>query len=544
MTSNDVKIEESLTQTVQDNMRTEMTGIPINLMLMMARTGDLVSPWWSRSRDHELRRIVKGSDHLSGAMYTIQSKMTTIPVKIVARDKSIKSHVDMAERMTDILLNASQFGEGWPSLYSRFIEDLFGQDNGAFLEVIGPGDPGGPLTGAPYSIAHLDSCRCTRTGNPLYPVVYTSSDGNLYKLHYTRVMFSSQMPSPDTLMLGVGFSAVSRVIYAAQNLLDIATYKQEKLGSRPARQLFLTGGGLDPEDLQFAFSVADKRMSMQGLSRYSKTIVAGNRSIQKPVLDVIDMAKIPDGFDEKESTILGMAVIAMGFGMDARELFPAMESGATKADAIVQHIKQRGKGPGQTIEITERLLDTKFLPPYLKAVFDYQDDQQDRQAAEIRSVRAQARQRDIEDKITTVRVEREIMVDNGEITEEQFEQMELEDGRLEDGVTVDVLFYSDDKDYKEFLGGVTEGNYENRINEIMTYVVNSRDAFKIKKARRSIAAIQYKFIKPKEKLEQQKLQQEQQKPGKIDDSYEEEKFGRKLGRQEVRMPDEEQNYQA
>jgi hypothetical protein len=543
-------VQESLDSSIQVHP-TEAWAGPVSLFMLMAKAGEMLPPWWCRARDHELRKVVKGSDHLSGAMFNMVAKMTAIPVRVEAKDKSIKAHVAMAERFTETLQVASQFGEGWTTFYGKFLDDLYSQDNGAFAEIIGPGDPTGPLTGPPISIAHLDSSRCTRTGNPLYPVLYEGIDGKLYKLHYSRVLFASQMPSTRLEMNDVGFCAVSRVINATQNLSDISLYKQEKLGSRPNRQLFITGGGLDPDDIQTAFQFAEGSMNNMGLARYSKTVVAGNRNIADPKLQVIDMAKVPDGFDEKESTILGMAVLAMGFGMDARELFPAMEAGATKADAIVQHMKQRGKGPGQTIEIVESKFNAKFLPPQLKLAFDYQDDAQDRQVADIRNIRAQARQRDLLATITNTRIEREKMSADGEISPEQFEYLELEDGRLVDGVSVEVLFYSDDPDYKEMLEGVGDANFEDKRNEIMTLIITSRDSDKIKKARRALAAINFRYVKPME--EQKKLEQElmmktagranqptgdnsgngQGKSGgasdKPDDSYQGEKYGRKLG---------------
>lgn len=540
-------------------------------LLTVNNGAEIIPGWWSTARDRALTKFVKRSDHMSGAIYNMQSKMKTIPVKVVARDKSIKTHVALAQTFTDILL-ASEFGEGWPTFFTKFLDDLLTQDNGAFAEIVGYGPKDGPVEGIPLNIAHLDSARCTRTGDVEYPVLYTNTDGKVYKLHFTRVLFMSQMPSTRKEMFGVGFCAVSRAINAAQNLLDIAIYKQEKLGSRPTRQILITGGGLDPEDVINAQVMSGAEQTAQGFSRYSKSVVMGSRTIPDPRIQQIDLASIPDGFDEHDSTILGMAVIAMALGMDANDLFPAMQQAASKANAIIQHIKQRGKGPGEILQSMENALNFKFLPPYLAIQFDYQDDSQDRQAAEIRNIRAQSRERDLKNSVTSQRIEREMMLDSGELTEEQFEALELEDGRLEDGVTVDVLFHDKDKDYQELLGGVTLQNFEDKIQEIMAIIINSKDANLIRKARRAIAAIRYKFVT----LEEQKLakdvqnyqqmsifnQQDQQngqnptgkpqssaqskKPsGKgSDQSYQSERFGRKLPRQLVNAADETQNYQG
>lgn len=544
----DNRMNSSLQNTIQGQMGGSYVTNPINLLMLLARVNDLIAPWWSKRRDAELRQFVKSSDHLSSALYNMCAKMTAIPVKVQARDKSIKTHVAMANAFTDIIINGSQFGEGWAAFYSMFIDDLMSQDNGAFAEIIGPGDPSGPIEGYPISVAHLDASRCNRTGNPEYPVLYEDTSGKMYKLHYTRVLYASQMPSTQATMLGVGYSAVSRVLNATQNLIDISIYKQEKLGSRPQRQLLITGGGLDPEDIQVAVQMSERSMNNQGLSRFAKTIVAGNRNIPDPKIEAIDLAGVPDGFSEKESTILAMSVVAMGFGMDARELFPAMETGATKADAIVQHMKQRGKGPGQIIEMTEKLFDAKVLPPYLELVFDYQDDAQDRQIAEIRSIRSQARQRDLIGSITNQRIERQLMVENGEISQAQFEELELADGRLEDGLDIKVLFASDDKDYVSMLSGTTDANYETKMEDIQKLIMASKDVNLIKKARKALAAIHEKFVKPaeQEKMLEQRVAlgaptgRANSPTGKPDTSYQGEKFGRKLGRDESNIRGDQQ----
>lgn len=546
-------ISQSLDNTIQQGIKRDFGGLGmVPLLFYMGKANDIIAPWWSFKRDSDLTHFWKASDHLSGAIYAMNSKMTTIPVKVMARDVSIKSHVIVAEQYTELLNKSVQFGEGWMNFFSRWVEDLLTQDNGFFIEVIGPGAKDGPIEGMAISMAALDAARCTRTGNPLYPVYYTDTDGKMYKLHYSRVIYGTQISSNRREMNGIGFCAVSRCINAAQNLVDIAVYKQEKLGSRPQRQILITKGGLDPEDLQAAIKLSESRMTSSGLTRFSKSIAVGDRNVPNSGLEQIDMASVPDGFDEKESTILGMSVISLALGMDARELFPGMESGASKADAIIQHIKQSGKGPGQILQQASDLIDQKFLPPFLKTVFDNLDYTEDRQIADVRGVRAQVRERNMKNRLTTARVERETMVADGEITTSQFEELELGDGRLSDGVEVDILFKSKDKDFVEFLGGVTQANFAERKDTLMEFVINSKDANKIKKARQAIAAIAFVFEKNVDllqnpvqngKVSATNLQKPAGNSQKPDTSYQQEKFGRKLPRASIGNIDETQNYQ-
>ena len=473
----------------------------LTIVPAMFFAGLYVPPWWSPARDSELRRFWKQSDHLAGTVYTMTAKMTAIPKKVVAVDATNRKHVAEAEMITEVLDYASEYGEGWTRFYSAFVEDLLTQDNGAFAEVIGAGDPNGPLEGRPFSVSMLDASRCQRTGNPEYPVLYVDNSGRTHRLHYTRVMYASQMPSPNTDMHGVGFCAVSRSINVVQTLVDITVYKQEKLGSRPHQSILITQGGLDPGDVASAFQLAEQEMNNRGLSRYSKVVLTGSSTIMDANIREISLSSLPDGFDEYNSTVLGMAAIALAFGVDAREIFPMMTGSASRADALIQHIKQRGKGPGQILETTEQLFNQKFLPPYLKLVFDFQDDAQDRQAAEIKKIRQERYNYAITSGTMDVRTTREQMVEDGDLTRAQFERLELDDGRLPDGSLAILLFYS--TDMKERLNiGVedpmdVDGNnaaavlqaIKGKRAEAMRELANAKNDETAWKARLTIAAL-------------------------------------------------------
>lgn len=465
-------------ETVQARVR-EGREAGFSILNFLAGAGFRIPAWWSPTRDAALRRFWKESDHLSGALYTMIAKMTSIPFQIVPVDPSNPQHALEAEERSEALRSGAEFGEGWQVFYAKFIEDLLSQDNGAFAEIIGPGNPDGPLTGKPYTIAHMDSWRCQRTGNPEYPVIYRDVDGTLYRMHYTRVIYASQMPSPIAEMFGVGFCAVSRCINVAQTLIDILVYKQEKLGSRPYRAIIYTKGGLDPDDVGKAFQVAELGNTSSGLSRYSRIPVIGSQTIPDAELGMLELSKLPEGFNEETSLTLGMATIALAFGVDARELFPSLSSGSTRADALLQHLKQRGKGPGQILESMEALINFKYLPSYLKIKFDFQDDAEDQQAADIRHTRAQTRQSDMTAQVLNARTARQQMVADGEITAGQFEQMELEDGRLVNGTSVLSLFYIKTPPYSEVLAlGVEnpEDTFANDAEEMFKKIAKQRMA--------------------------------------------------------------------
>jgi hypothetical protein len=437
------EIKPTQDATIQSRVRQDLQN-RISLVLWLAGGADLISPWWSKQRDSELRKFYKQVDMLSGAVATLAQRMTTIPFKVVPKDRSVRAHQVQAERFFDLLWHGSEWTKGWLTFYSKWLTDLLTQDNGAFAEIIGEGEADSNLLGMPLGVAHLDSWRCTRTSNPEFPVLYQNTEGDIHKLHYTRVAYASLDPSPIAEMYDVGLCPVSKCLNVAQNVLDILVYKQEKLGSRPHRNILVAKGGLDPDDIREAFALAAEDMDNQGLGRYSKTVVVGSSTLEDAALEQHDLSSLPDGFDYKEDTTLAMAAIALAFGVDARELWPMMGVGATRADALIQHLKSRQKGIGQLIAMTEQTFSSKVLPASLQLVFDYQDDAQDRQVAEVRKIRAERHQIDLTTEALDVRTVREQMLEAGDITQDQFEDLELQDGRLEDGSSALTLFYHPD----------------------------------------------------------------------------------------------------
>ena len=437
-------------QSIQDRFRRQREGGGFPLLAFLAVGGNLIAPWWSKRRDSDLAAFWPKSGHLSGAFYTLACKLAGVPRHVLPRDPAVSAHRKLADQYQVILDEVVEGMGGWEALIVPTLMDRWSQDNGWFWEVTGDGPKDGPIRGPATGLMHLDSWRCDRTGDYEFPVVYTDQDGRRYRLHASRVIFEAEMADPRVDMLGVGHCWVSRAIDTAQNLVDIAQFKQEKLGSRPKRAIMITKGGLDPEDLIAAFRIAENAMTASGLSRYSKVIGVGDRNIPDAGLDLIDLASLPDGFDEQASTTLAMNLIALTGAVPLRWLWPATVTGATKADAEYQHIAGLTGGPGSTLARFANLLggpptglghvSGKFLPPSLKLEFDFQDDYQDYTQAQNRDLRSQQRERDLNSGVYTLRTAREQALDAGDITDAQFADMELEEGRLENGAPVLSLF--------------------------------------------------------------------------------------------------------
>jgi hypothetical protein len=441
-------IEQLTEHSIQPKARGEISAGFTGVLNYLAAGTYRIAPWWSPQRDADLESFWRDSNHLAGTIGMLTSKIVTIPIRVMPRDASLKAHQRQAEQLTIALNEESEFGQGLHVALSKGLQDWFGCDNGLFFEIIGDGKPGGPIKGPALGLAHLDSRRCVRTGEPDFPVTYISTNGTRHKLHRTRVAFAADMPSARDEMLGVGFCAVSRCTAIAQNLLDLSVYKMEKMGSRPKRAI-LIGKGIQLNAILDALKIADDQMDDRGLDVFSQIAVLAD--IDKDAeLELLDMASLPDGFDEETSTRLAMFAIALAFGVPIRWIWPAATSGATKADAMYQHIAGLGGGIGKVLKVLSMMLGGdprgsvhgagKFLPPHLKLDIDFQDDEQDRMRAEIAGKRATVRKTDLEDGVIDVRTARQQALEAGDISQAQFDRMELEDGRMPSGIPLTSLF--------------------------------------------------------------------------------------------------------
>ncbi len=489
-------LEELTDASVQSRAKGDM---PSGLFWMMYQSNSLIPAWWSPARDVELRRLALKTDHFIGAVYSMASKLAAVPFRIEPRNPAILAHREQAEMYQSMLEEQTDFYAGWINLITTTLYDRWTSDAGFYWEIIGDGKPNQAIKGPALGIAVLDAQRCTRTGDPEYPVTYLDRKG-LYKFHYTRVAYSAELPSPRADMNGIGHSWISRCLGICQNMVDIVTYKQEKLGSRTPRAI-IYGSGVTGEALAKAVEMAAEASSNAGLSRFGKIPVLGAQSAAAAMtLNTLDLSSLPDGFDYQTDTTLGMYAIALAGGFPPRWLWPATAVGATKADAMLQHTAMSLSGASSTLAIIRNIIggsergrahvSGKFLPPYLKFIFDFQDDEQDLQQAQIRDLRSKRHQVDVVSGMLNLRVAREQMLADGDLTEAQFEDLELADDRTAEGEPVSVLFY---RDYPRLAGLELENpNLEllrTRLAEAYKDLPDTTDEAKRREIRESIGAL-------------------------------------------------------
>ena len=354
-----------------------------NLLFPIGQYADLTPPWspYPQQRDAVLRAFYKTEPKLAGAVFSMTSF-----------GKSLNMQIDglpRAKKYAQTMLLDCENGLGQQELVGKSLIDWFTQDNGMFWELIGAGRADRPLRGAllPPYVMHLDSYNCWRTFDEEFPVVYRNPiDGTYHKLHYTRVLYRSSMTQPDELARGIGFCVTSRILREAQNARDILIYRHEKVSGKFTRAI-LYGVGLNAKTLVDTLKAADESSESEGFAMY-KGIPAITRAQGAMELNLLDLASVPDGFNLETDTTLYMYIMALCFGVDARELWPATASGATKADATIQDMKTQGKGKGDIIQTLESMWRQVF-PDTVEGKYDYTDDEQDLRKAQIWKLHAE-----------------------------------------------------------------------------------------------------------------------------------------------------------
>lgn len=353
-----------------------LIGGGLSYINMAAQAADEIIPWswYPYRRDMQLRGFAKAEPILAGAVYSMRSRIEALAYRLEGKPRAKTFYGDV--------LGLADLGAGFKQLIGKTIYDLLTQDNGAFWELVGAGQPDRPLRGPVVQINHMDSNRCWRTFDPDFPVIYYNPyDAQFHKMHYSRIVMMSNNTQPDELARGIGFCAVSRALRAVQIMRDIGVFKHEKISGNFTRAMLLLSG-ITPKQVDAAKQAADEETESAGLTYFRKIPVLASMKEQVD-FKLIDFASLPDGFDTEKDTNLYVYALSLAFGVDAREFWPATASGATKADASVQHMKAQGKGIGDLIQTIEHALNWQALKGVIEFKYDFTDDEQDLQKTQV-----------------------------------------------------------------------------------------------------------------------------------------------------------------
>jgi hypothetical protein len=415
----DETILDSVKRTVQTVPSPALDSQPIDSLVMyFASAADPMPPWGSSvvQRDKLLRQFFIKEPMVAGAVFNIAAANAAFRWEIQCEDEQLREAVTR-------MLKASQFGDGWAPFISRLTVDLLTQDNGAFIEVIRDGvGPAAPVV----NLAALEANRCIRTGNPKTPVQYDDQESEKHLLNWYDVVPLVEMPSNIETMRGMQYSALSRLLTAAQIMRDIEIYRGEKVGGRFQRVLHIVGGPAR-NDIKKALQMDEEDADNRGLTRFMMPTILASLDPSKPVTHVeIPLASLPDNFSLEDEMKWFITTMALAFARDYQDFAPLPGGNlGTSNQSEILHKKSRGKGPSLFMEIIDYAVNMRGLIPYptTKFVFRELDLEAEFDKARIRRTRSEARG---------------AMIKSGEITPEAARMMAIQEGDYDAKVVAEI----------------------------------------------------------------------------------------------------------
>lgn len=387
------------------------------LIFQVATAADSIPQWGLRPqhRDIELRSFYKSEPTLNSAIYQMSTKIASVKWEVIGKDPKAAQPKNTINKTTRMLTLSGQ-GIGWQRFFMKVLVDLYTQDNGAFIELIREkSDSSSPVV----MLGNLDSGRCERTGDPEFPVVYLDRKNRWHKLAWYQVATVEEMPAPEETMYGIQMCAVTRCLRAAQILRDIEIYKHEKVSGNFTRAVHIVSG-VTSSTLESAQANMLQQTLNRGLVRYNNTTILPTIDPEAKLDHVqIEMASLPDSFDEDSTMRQYITILAMAFGVDFQEFAPLPGGGLGSSDqSDVLDKKTRGKGPSSILSLIEHIINnTGIIPSNVLFRFIEADNRAEGEIAAARFTRGKDRSLRLSAKELTPRTAILLSVEDGDLPE-------------------------------------------------------------------------------------------------------------------------------
>ncbi len=390
-------------------------GAETALLWFVAQVADEIVQWGTapKLRDRQLKEFAYSES-------TWLSALGTVIARNVGFDWTLRGSPQVVARVQEVL-NSANLGKGWDEFIAKVSMDLYTQDSGAFVEIVRAADaPEGLVIG----LNHLEAARCWHTGNPEQPVVYQDLSSVFHRLKWYQVSTISEMPATVERLPGMQLCALTRMLRAAQIIKNVSIYKEEKTGGRFHRALHVVQG-ITQKQIQDAVTKVELKSDAQGLLRYPGNLIM---SAQKPDAKVdiktLELASLPDGWDDKTIFEQYIAIIALAFLEDYQEFAPLPGGNlGTSQQSETLHKKARGKGPALFKKHITRMMNFEVLPRNVLFEYQEQDIGEEGEVAEVSKIRAETRQIQIDSGEIDPDAARQIALDAGDISLPVFKQM-------------------------------------------------------------------------------------------------------------------------
>lgn len=391
-------------------------GGVIRLMLPLASFGiDQLSlpptlpPYWTLQRDFTLSATIHKEAMWAAAVGIAITKSASLSWEVTSE---IPLRV---KRTQDLLLGADGSRVGWVSFIAKHLRDFLCTDNGAFIEIVRATKSAGSQI---IGLRHLDSKRCTRTGDPEIPVIYRDRMGAIHEVKDYQVMMLADMPDPSDTYYGVGLCAASRAYPAIYKLASIEWYLREKVGGLHPLAIHIVNGLLGTQ-IDDAIQAAKEGTLGKGVSQYMGAVLVGIPSQTTPELVTIPLAELPDGFNRKEEFDISLLTYADCLGLDPQDLQPLTgQALGTGAQSQVLSDKAGGKGLSAWRQMFTHAINEFVAPGFTTFAFVEKDYRDLERNAAVSKARADVSKTRIDAGITTPEQEIQVLIDLDELPKE------------------------------------------------------------------------------------------------------------------------------
>lgn len=418
-----------------DTLAEPSQGMLLQLVLpslVGAPTYTALAPYWSPRRDWQLVQTVEQE-----AMWAAAVARTA--TKFAAHGYVVKDSQESQRKISasQALFKRANGGEGWVPFALKVIQDLLLPDNGVFIRIRRQGDtaqrirvkampagfadahvilsPGGAkITG----LYHLDSLRCTRTGNLAYPVRYGALDGSQHLLRWDQVLVYADQPSPRAALFGVGRSAADRAYKTIQKLAAMEQLVYENLVGSGANKLALLQG-ISDQTLQGILASGNEQ-KQKGLLYYLGTILGAIPSDTPISLVEVRLKELLQNFNPKEERDNAYLIYANAIGVPVQDIQPLSGQGlGTGTQTVVLQEAAQGIGLAAFVKWWEQTVSDRILPATTTLEFIDENDMRDQKAkAEVQKLRAETRKVQIDSGEISPVMARQLAVDSKDLPRE------------------------------------------------------------------------------------------------------------------------------
>lgn len=350
-------------------------GPRADFWMVSTSRGVILPAWGTRERERWLQAYSRHEYNWLGqiAYNAMISKAAGTPWEISGK-RGVSHFQDV--------LREAQFGAGWTDFVSMTLWNYFTFDTGAIWEIIGPGNPMRPMTGAVVGLRVLDTMRCVPTGDPEFPIRYYSQhDSEIHLLHYTRVRQMVSMPSSDSLHPGTGLSALSRAIAIVQRQISMNRFIESRLDDKPAPGIIAVNG-MPRQQWEQALHEYRKQQGADETPEWGRQMfVYSNGPDQKVEIAQTTFSQAPEGWKFTEYMNVDVNGWAGVMGMDVQEMWQLMGGNiGSSGQSEILHEKSQARGYGMILTMLERNINV-LLPDNLEFQFKRHDPHASEQEA-------------------------------------------------------------------------------------------------------------------------------------------------------------------